>query len=94
LDKNKVREVLSLYRQKFLELNIEVRDFPHEELLSSSTHHQSLSHCCGMLEKMEAFIEEGRMDKAFRWLGFIQGVLWTTGLYTLEELKNHSRPAE
>ncbi len=29
--------------------------------------------------------------KAMRWLGFLQGVLWARGFFTLEELKGHSR---
>ncbi len=94
MDKNKVREVLSLYRQKFEELNIEAKDFPHLESLPSDSLTPSLSHCLGMLAKMEVFMDENRMEKTFRWLGFIQGVLWTSRLYTLEELKNHSRPRE
>jgi hypothetical protein len=37
--------------------------------------------------------EAGRSkrEKAHRWLGFIQGVLWLSGVYTLDELKEHSR---
>ncbi|MDD2696684.1 MAG: hypothetical protein PHE52_00800 [Candidatus Pacebacteria bacterium] len=45
-----------------------------------------------MLDKMEGFLKEGRIEKAFRWLGFIQGCLWSTGEYTLEDLMNHNRP--
>jgi hypothetical protein len=32
-----------------------------------------------------------KREKAHRWLGFIQGVLWMTGVFTLDELKEHSR---
>jgi hypothetical protein len=32
------------------------------------------------------------MEKAFRWLGFVQGVLWTNRVYTLDNLKSHNRP--
>lgn len=32
-----------------------------------------------------------KREKAHRWLGFIQGVLWLCGVYTLDELKEHSR---
>jgi hypothetical protein len=35
---------------------------------------------------------EERMDKVFRWLGFMQGVLWTLDVYTLDELKAHNMP--
>lgn len=32
-----------------------------------------------------------RREKAHRWLGFIQGVFWMSGVFTLDELKEHSR---
>lgn len=31
-----------------------------------------------------------KREKAHRWLGFIQGVLWMAGCYTLDQLKEHS----
>lgn len=36
--------------------------------------------------------EEFSEKKAMRWLGFIQGVLWVTGLRSLEQLKRDSMP--
>lgn len=51
-----------------------------------------LGHCKEMIPKMDVFIDEGRREKFFRWLGFLQGVLWMEGMYTLEELKDHNRP--
>lgn len=36
--------------------------------------------------------QAGRTEKAFRWLGFVQGVLWVWKFYTLDELKVHSMP--
>lgn len=85
----KIRKVLDIYRRKFENLNINKADYPHGEQLVSSK--RGLEHCHGMLEKVEGFIRENRMDKVFRWLGFIQGVLWDQGLYTLSELMNHNR---
>lgn len=32
-----------------------------------------------------------RRDKLMRWLGFMQGVLWATGVYTIDQLKEHNR---
>lgn len=34
------------------------------------------------------------MEKVFKWLGFIQGVLWIMGVYTVEELKDHNTDRE
>ena len=90
MDADKVREVLAIYRKKFEELNVPKRQFPHNELPKSDN--GFLAHCHGMLDDMEVFIQEGRMEKVFRWLGFIQGCLWRIGVYTVEEMKNHNRP--
>lgn len=49
-------------------------------------------HILWMCETATGFVDDGRTDKAFRWLGFIQGVLWADGSQTLEQLKNDSRP--
>jgi len=51
-----------------------------------------LEHIAWMCETAITFVNEGRIEKAMRWLGFIQGVLFMTGWFTLDELKNHSRP--
>ena len=51
-----------------------------------------LRHVLTMLPKAAQFVEDGRRDKAMRWLGFIQGVLWTQKIYTIDELKLHNAP--
>ncbi len=86
----KMLGVIDLYRKRFEEQKIGKIDFPHEEYLCSGE--QALPHCHGMLDQMTTFIHEGRMDKVFRWLGFIQGCLWAARLYTINELKDHNRP--
>lgn len=88
----KMLEVIETYRQLFVERNIGKIDYSHDELLDEETH--GLEHCHGMLDKMVEFVREGRMEKAFRWLGFVQGVLWATRVYPLTNLKNHNRPPE
>ncbi len=43
-----------------------------------------------MIVRMQG-IEDAKAEKIMRWLGFVQGVLYAVGLYTVEELKEHSR---
>lgn len=38
------------------------------------------------------FAQAGRIEKAFRWLGFVQGVLWCEGIYSIDQMKEHNRP--
>lgn len=54
---------------------------------------EALSHVLAMIPQMREFLEQGRRDKVFRWLGFIQGVLWLSGEFSLEKLKLHNRPS-
>jgi hypothetical protein len=51
-----------------------------------------LAHLRFMCIEAQKFIDEDRIEKAMRWLGFLQGVLWARGFYSLDDLKNHSRP--
>ena len=88
----KVLEVIETYRKIFVERNIGKIDYPHDKLLYKKL--RGLEHCHGMLDKMVEFVHEGRMGKTFRWLGFIQGVLWTSRICSLTDLKNHNRPPE
>ena len=88
----KVLEVIETYRQLFIARNIGKIDYPHDDLLDGEVH--GLEHCHGMLDKMVEFVHEGRMEKAFRWLGFVQGTLWALRVFTLTDLKNHNRPPE
>lgn len=87
---DKVREVIAIYRKKFEEMEIPKKKGPHNSFPGFDE--DFLSHCHGMLDEMEVFIKETRTEKVFRWLGFIQGALWRSGVYTVEELKNHNRP--
>lgn len=36
-------------------------------------------------------LDEGRRDKALRWLGFVQGAMWWARLASIEELKDMNR---
>ena len=53
-----------------------------------------LDHLLEMIPKAIQFIYDQRIEKAMRWLGFIQGSLWTHGIFTIEEMKNHNRGTE
>lgn len=90
MDSLKILEVIGKYRQHFKEKKIIAIDFPHQKKPRSRK--EKLGHCYGMLDKMEGFVRESRIDKVFRWLGFIQGCLWTLGHYSLKDLENHNRP--
>lgn len=52
------------------------------------------AHLLTMPPRIREFVAAGRTEKAFRWLGFIQGALWADGYYSVDELAEHNRPAD
>jgi len=51
-----------------------------------------LAHVLWMCDEAVTFIADGKIDKAMRWLGFIQGALWVMGVSTIEESKRANMP--
>ncbi|OGD57303.1 hypothetical protein A2V71_00510 [Candidatus Berkelbacteria bacterium RBG_13_40_8] len=92
MTKEKYLEAIENLRQYFKKKEIPKIDYPHNEFIDPCFPDICLVHCHGMLDKMLEFLEQGRIDKVNRWLGFIQGVLWRSGLFTLDDLKNMNKP--
>ena len=46
-------------------------------------------HLAWMCSESIKFVQKGEIEKAHRWLGFIQGVLWKEGAFTLNDLREH-----
>lgn len=51
-----------------------------------------LEHVNWMCLQVIAFVNDARIEKANRWLGYIQGQLQAFDIFTLAELKEHNRP--
>lgn len=47
-----------------------------------------------MLDQMPQLIADGKIDKAMRWLGFIQGGFWALGIMPISTLKSDNRKDE
>jgi len=89
----KIQKILEITQERcrrfFENHNIGRKEFPSNEIPKSPI--EILSHCHWMLDEIKNFISQGRIGKAFRWLGFIQGCLWVLGYFSLEEIRGHSR---
>ncbi|MEK7643645.1 MAG: hypothetical protein AAB372_04340 [Patescibacteria group bacterium] len=85
-----MRRVLSIYRRRWAGNEIPQWRMVGDEKPASPK--LKYAHGHWMLDQIEGFLEDGRMEKAFRWLGFVQGMLWSEGVYTLDELMEHNRP--
>lgn len=56
-------------------------------LLTSAQAMSVLGHCLWMLGQ----IDGQSHDKAHRWIGFVQGVMWMTGVATINQMKDDNR---
>ena len=48
------------------------------------------AHLKYMLNQIVDFIDDGQIEKAYRKLGFVQGVLWLDGHYSIDQLRDHN----
>lgn len=51
---------------------------------------KAVRHALWMCDLALGFLANGELDKAHRWLGFVQGVFWACGHYSIDELRVHS----
>ncbi len=66
---------------------------PHraDYALRNPGHTTALGHAVFMCTEVKALIRLDKMEKAHRWLGFIQAILWTQGIYTIDEMRKHNQ---
>lgn len=51
----------------------------------------TLNHALWMCNQTRDFLRQGRLAKAYRWIGTIQGILLMNGVFSITELKGHNR---
>jgi hypothetical protein len=48
-------------------------------------------HCLFMCGSIKKFASDGESEKAIRWICFIQGVLWSSGLASVDSMREDNR---
>jgi hypothetical protein len=51
----------------------------------------ALAHISWMCDQIPGFLAEGKDEKVNRWLGFIQGALWSLGIRTIDQMRDDNR---
>lgn len=92
-----MKSVFALYRAKLDEMfptiePCQMREKTTHLVVSDIQLDITIAHWKFMCDEAQRFVDADRVEKAMRWLGFLQGTFWSTGTYTLDDLKNHSRP--
>lgn len=52
---------------------------------------QRMSHLAWLCAEIPNLVSQGKLGKAQRWLGFIQGSLWVLGKATIDEFRQDNR---
>lgn len=85
MTKEKLKTLLEFY-DHFVKDSTKIKK--HE---TPKTNEEILEHVRYMCNKGKEYIEDGHIEKSMRWLGFIQGVFFGNKIFTIEELRNHSK---
>lgn len=93
MTETKVSEVVGQYRATLLNvLRVEPKQGPIGVMWPDWSVREKVAHQLYLCDSIEQFLKDGRLEKAMRWLGFLQGTLCACGAYTIEQLKYHNRP--
>jgi hypothetical protein len=66
--------------------------YGHVVCVEADGHRRPRNHLASMCDQIRAFIEADEVEKAMRWLGFMQGAFWALGVFTLNDLRQHNAP--
>ncbi len=85
-------ELVSLYEEDLEHLKAIDYDFD----CAPDTHGESGTLCGAksMLARMHEFLDENKIGKFNRWLGFVQAMLFVAGYYSINEMREHNTPLE
>ncbi len=96
MEKEQVIAALKKYETRIRETSYFKEEQLSEEMKSvkfiNFGERAALGHVLWMCVEAQKFVNEGRMEKAMRWLGFIQGALWARSYSSIEDLKVDNMP--
>lgn len=107
MDKEQVLQVIEQYQSRFSHLTARRLERPTSGGLNLPPNKpeavRHLRYMCNRVEEMLVLVDQmdeacedftGVLEKVYRWLGFIQGVLWSQGDFSINELREHNTKGE
>lgn len=87
-------ELEALVRRHYPATTEAKRCDPLEVMANAEAELRIVRHLLFVCAEIPKFLDEQRIDKAMRWLGFAQGVVWAGGMASIDSLKEMNRPDE
>ncbi len=86
-----VKQVVAGYRDRLAREGYQPVQIDFNRTTASFPKSRQLEHAAWMCGEVERALAENDRERAMRWFGFLQGVLWVHGLYAVNELKEQNR---
>jgi hypothetical protein len=77
MNPQKLLEVIERYERILQELDYKPAQLPTSNYVDGK--YKGFNHALWMMEEAKKLVAQGELDKAFRWVCFVQGVLWMGG---------------
>ncbi len=87
---NHLRNVLEYYHSYLVLAGFSSKMKP-ESIEWPEDHKMALDNCVWMCDESIRFLDEDNFEKARGWLCFVQGCLWFCRIFTIEQMRHHSR---
>ena len=89
-DAHALREIEGLKRLvRFYREQLSCKAEPYSLVQKRGARENTNQHLAFMLDKVIEFANDGKLSKANRWIGFVQGVLWHDQKYVIDDLRCH-----
>ena len=86
-----VKQVLDAYRARLEKEGYTPHQIDFDRTTASFPRSRQLEHVAWMCGEIQRALDEGDRERAMRWFGFTQGVLWAQGVYAVNELREQNR---
>jgi hypothetical protein len=93
MSKNLVLSLLNFYEKKLEEMNIQPIEADFDDIISGKEKEVTLGHCRSIIPQIRILVTDGQglrstriRDHVYRQLGFVQGVMWSEGIYSINQM--------
>jgi hypothetical protein len=88
---DQVKQVVAAYQARLAREGYLPHQIDFDRTTADFPRSRQLEHVAWMCTEIQRALGAGEREKAMRWLGFSQGVLWAQGVYAVNELREQNR---
>jgi len=86
-----VKQVVTAYQARLTREGYQPVQIDFDRTTAAFPRSRQLEHVAWMCSEILVALAAGEREKAMRWLGFTQGVLWAQGVYAVNEMREQNR---